>query len=117
MNILLNALYLIVGFAVLIKGGDFLVSGASSIAKRFGVPSIVIGLTIVAFGTSAPELFVNIFAAAKGSHEIAFGNILGSRKIRDRSFFLLILFNPSHVQAVGLVYSTLAVGDRNNLKT
>ena len=78
MDILLNVLLFVLGFGALIKGGDILVAGASSIARRFGVPSIVIGLTIVAFGTSAPELFVNIFAATQGSYEIAFGNILGS---------------------------------------
>jgi cation:H+ antiporter len=67
-----------VGFVLLIKGADLLVEGASSIAKKLKISSIVIGLTIVAFGTSAPEFIVNIFAAAKGNTEIAIGNILGS---------------------------------------
>ncbi len=69
---------LIAGFVLLIKGADFLVNGASSIARRFHVSDLVIGLTIVAFGTSTPELFVNIFASTKGNTDIAIGNILGS---------------------------------------
>lgn len=68
----------IIGFVLLIKGADLLVEGAAAVAKRFNVSSIVIGLTIVAFGTSAPELIVNLFAAAQGNTEIALGNILGS---------------------------------------
>ena len=67
-----------IGFVVLIKGADFLVEGASSIAKRFNISNLVIGLTIVAFGTSTPELVVNIIAALEGKTELAFGNILGS---------------------------------------
>ncbi len=68
----------VIGFFLLIKGADLLVDGASSIAKKLKISSIVIGLTIVAFGTSMPEFVVNIFAAAKGSTEIAIGNVLGS---------------------------------------
>lgn len=67
-----------IGFVLLIKGADFLVGGASSIAKKFNIPNIVIGLTIVSFGTSAPELVVNILASLSGSTEVAIGNILGS---------------------------------------
>lgn len=67
-----------VGFALLIKGADWLVAGASQVAHRFRVPAIVIGLTIVAFGTSAPELVVNILASARGETDIALGNIVGS---------------------------------------
>jgi cation:H+ antiporter len=67
-----------IGFALLIKGADYLVEGSSSIAKKFNIPSIVIGLTIVTFGTSAPELIVNLFAVTQGNTEIAIGNILGS---------------------------------------
>ena len=69
---------LIVGFAVIIKSADFLVDGSSSIARRFRVSELVIGLTVVAFGTSTPELFVNVVASLKGNSEIAIGNILGS---------------------------------------
>ena len=68
----------VLGFVALIKGADLLVSGASSVAKRFNISAIVIGLTIVAFGTSAPEFVVNLFAASKGATDIAIGNILGS---------------------------------------
>jgi cation:H+ antiporter len=68
----------ILGFILLIKGADFLVDGASAIARRFNVSDLVIGLTVVAFGTSTPELFVNIVASARGNSEIAIGNVLGS---------------------------------------
>ncbi len=68
----------ILGFVILIKGADLLVDGAASVAKKFNISSVVIGLTIVAFGTSAPEFVVNIFASVKGNSEIAIGNILGS---------------------------------------
>ena len=75
---MLPYLLLIAGFVLLIKGADFLVNGASSLARRFNVSDLVIGLTIVAFGTSTPELFVNIFASFKGNTDIAIGNVLGS---------------------------------------
>jgi len=68
----------IIGFFLLIKGADLLVDGSASIAKKLKISSIVIGLTIVAFGTSAPEFIVNIFASVQGNTEIAIGNILGS---------------------------------------
>lgn len=66
------------GFVALIKGADLLVDGASSLANRLGVSALVIGLTVVAFGTSAPELAVNILASLNNSTDIAIGNILGS---------------------------------------
>ena len=69
---------LIIGFILLIKGADFFVDGSSSIAKLLRVPSAIIGLTIVAFGTSAPELSVSISAAMQGQNEIAISNVLGS---------------------------------------
>lgn len=68
----------VLGFVLLIKGADVLVEGASSVAKKFNLSNMLIGLTIVAFGTSMPELVVNIFASVKGNTEIAIGNILGS---------------------------------------
>lgn len=71
-------LSLIGGFVLLVKGADWLVDGAVSIARRFGWSELVIGLTIVAFGTSAPELIVNILASVRGNAEIAVGNIVGS---------------------------------------
>ncbi|MBO5288582.1 MAG: calcium/sodium antiporter [Spirochaetales bacterium] len=78
MDIFLNALVLIAGLILVIKGADFLVDGASSLAVKLGVPQIVIGLTIVAFGTSMPELVVNLSASFEGKSEIVLGNILGS---------------------------------------
>ncbi|MCF7912348.1 MAG: calcium/sodium antiporter [Candidatus Cloacimonetes bacterium] len=73
-----NILLLIVGFVSLIKGADFLIDGAVSLAKKFHTSEIAIGLTIVAFGTSAPELIVNIVSAFKNHPEICYGNIIGS---------------------------------------
>lgn len=75
---MLTFLLFVAGFGLLIKGADLLVDGASSVAKKLRISNIVIGLTIVAFGTSAPEFIVNVFAAASGSTELAIGNILGS---------------------------------------
>ena len=75
---MLTYVLFVVGLVFLIKGADFLVSGASAIAKRMKISDLVIGLTIVAIGTSAPELFVNIIAASKGTTDIAIGNIVGS---------------------------------------
>jgi len=73
-----DILLIIAGMALLIKGGDFLVDGASSLARRLKISELAIGLTVVAFGTSAPELVVSL-AAAIGSHpEIALGNVIGS---------------------------------------
>ncbi len=69
---------IVVSLVILILGAEGLVRGASSIAKKAGISSLVIGLTVVAFGTSAPELIVNLFSALKGSSEIAIGNIVGS---------------------------------------
>ena len=72
------AISLVAGLALLVKGADWLVDGASAIARRFGVSDLAIGLTIVAFGTSTPELIVNIVASINGSADIAIGNVLGS---------------------------------------
>jgi len=69
---------LIFGFILLIKGADILVEGAVSIARRLKISDLVIGMTVVAFGTSAPELFVNVTATIKGNSDLAIGNILGS---------------------------------------
>lgn len=78
MALLWNCFLLILGFVVLIKGADIFVEGASSIARKFKIPQIIIGLTIVAFGTSAPEAAVSISASLRGTSGIAVGNILGS---------------------------------------
>lgn len=73
-----NILIIIAGFALLIKGADYLVKGSSSIARIFNVRTFVIGLTVVAFGTSAPELVVNLLSASSGAGDLAIGNIFGS---------------------------------------
>jgi cation:H+ antiporter len=70
-----------VGLYFLIKGADWLVDGASSLATRLGVSALVVGLTIVAFGTSSPELVVNLFASFQGNTDIAIGNVLGSNVV------------------------------------
>ena len=70
MEYVLPYIYLIVGFVVLIKGADFFVDGACSIAKKLRIPDIVVGLTVVALGTSLPELAVSLSAAAGGSSDI-----------------------------------------------
>lgn len=82
--------WLIVGFVLLIKGADFFVDGSSDIAKFFKVPSIIIGLTIVAFGTSMPEASVSINAAIAGANDIAVSNVLGSN-----IFNLLVVLGAS----------------------
>ncbi len=69
---------LVVGFVLLIKGADYFVEGSSAVAKILRIPSVVIGLTIVAMGTSAPELAVSVTAALSGNNEIAVGNVIGS---------------------------------------
>lgn len=71
-------LLILLGFGLLIKGADWLVSGATKLAKKYGISDLAIGLTIVAFGTSAPELIVNAVASYQGHAEIVFGNIIGS---------------------------------------
>lgn len=89
---ILAILFLIAGFALLVKGADLFVEGASSIAKRLHIPSFVIGLTIVAFGTSSPELAVSVTAALKGSNDIAIGNVVGSN-----IFNILVVMGASAV--------------------
>jgi cation:H+ antiporter len=75
---MLQYILLVIGFILLIKGADLLVDGASSVGRKLDISDLVIGLTVVAFGTSLPELFVNIFASIKGNTDIAIGNVLGS---------------------------------------
>lgn len=97
---LLNIVMLIVGLFVLILGGDFLVRGASSIALRSHISPLVVGLTIVAFGTSAPELLISIKAALDGSPDMAMGNVVGSN-ICNLALVLGItaLIGPINVQS------------------
>lgn len=96
--IFLSLIKLIIGFALLVKGADIFVDGASSVAKKMRIPAFVIGLTIVAFGTSAPELAVSITAAMKGSNDIALGNVVGSN-----------IFNTLVVLGVSAAITPIAV--------
>ena len=91
---------LLIGFVVLIKGADWLVIGASSLARKHNVSDLAIGLTVVAFGTSAPEMVVNVFAAIQGHQDIAFGNVIGSNNF---NLFVILgiagLITPLAVQS------------------
>lgn len=78
LKFLLQILLLVIGFVLLIKGADYFVEGASKIADRFHIPQIIIGLTIVAFGTSAPEAAISITAAMNNNADITIGNVIGS---------------------------------------
>lgn len=78
MQIVFALVALVVGFVLLVKGADWFVEGSAGIANKFGIPQIVIGLTIVAMGTSMPEAAVSISAALRGSAEITIGNVVGS---------------------------------------
>ena len=96
-NILLQVLLLVGGFVILIKGADWLVDGASAIAKRFGISDLVIGLTVVAFGTSMPEFVVNMVSVAEGSTDLAITNILnihGHQSLRKGMFLQIQVVFP-----------------------
>lgn len=116
---------ILVGFVLLIKGADFLVEGASNIAKKFHIPEIVIGLTIISIGTSMPELFVSITSALEGHADMAIGNVLGSNICN----LFLILGLSSIIQAITIKRETrlieipicliisiffMAIGNRGN---
>src|SRR6056300_1169414 len=75
---IITAILFVLGFLILIKGADYLVDGSSSFASKYNISNLIIGLTIVSFGTSAPELIINILASFSGSSDIAVGNVLGS---------------------------------------
>ena len=105
MKIIMELLFLAVGFAMLVKGADWFVEGSSGIADRFGVPQLVIGLTIVAMGTSAPEAAVSITAALKGNAEITIGNIVGSNILN----ILIILGITSVIRTLAVAKSTVRV--------
>lgn len=84
---MIDYIFILIGLALLYQGANWFVEGASSLAKHLGISSLVIGLTVVAFGTSMPELVVNVFASIQGNSDVAFGNIVGSNIIN----LLLIL--------------------------
>lgn len=101
---LLQSGLLIIGFVVLIKGADFLVNGSSSIAKRFNVSNLAIGLTVVAMGTSMPEFIVSLLSALNGKSDASFGNIIGSN-----NFNMLFILGVS-----GIIYPLVV--QRNTIK-
>ena len=103
MQVVIQLAILVVGFVLLMKGADFFVEGASKIADKFGIPQLVIGLTIVAMGTSLPEAAVSISAATKGSAEITIGNVLGSNIMN----ILLILGITAVIRAIPVQKSTV----------
>lgn len=105
MKLLLAVILLVLGFVMLIKGADWFVDGAAGIAARFGIPQLVIGLTIVAMGTSAPEAAVSITAARAGNAGITIGNVIGSNILN----VLLILGVTAAITTVAVQKSTVKI--------
>lgn len=103
-GLLFKFLDLLIGFAILIKGADFLVNGSSSIAKKNGISNLAIGLTVVAFGTSMPELIVSLLSAIDGKNDASFGNVIGSN-----NFNLLFILG-----ICGMIYPLVV--QRNTVK-
>lgn len=103
MNVVVQLLFLVIGFVMLVKGADWFVEGASKVAEKFGIPQLVIGLTIVAIGTSLPEAAVSTSAALKGSAEITIGNVVGSNIMN----ILLILGVTSVISPLAVQKSTI----------
>lgn len=103
MQVILQILLLVVGFVLLMKGADWFVEGASKLADKLGIPQLVIGLTIVAMGTSFPEAAVSIASALKGSAEITIGNVVGSNIFN----VLVILGVTSVICAIPVQKSTI----------
>lgn len=99
----LELILLVAGFVLLVIGANWLVNGASALAKKYNISDLAIGLTIVAFGTSAPELVVNVFAAAQGSHDIVLGNIIGSNNFN----LLVILGIAGIITPLAVQHSTV----------
>ena len=103
MEMILQVLLLVLGFLMLVKGADWFVDGASGIAERFGIPQLVVGLTIVAMGTSMPEAAVSINSALKGNAGITIGNIVGSNILN----ILIILGITAVITTVAVQKSTI----------
>lgn len=103
MQIVIQLVLLVVGFVLLMKGADWFVEGASKIADKLGIPQLVIGLTIVAMGTSLPEAAVSITSALKGSAELTIGNVLGSNILN----ILIILGLTAAICAIPVQKSTV----------
>lgn len=105
MEIVVQLLLLALGFVLLVKGADWFVDGAAGIARKFGIPSLVIGLTIVAMGTSAPEAAVSITSALKGNAGITVGNVVGSNILN----VLVILGLTAVLNAIPVAKATIKV--------
>ena len=103
MEVVIQLALLALGFLLLVKGADWFVDGASKVAEKFGIPQLVIGLTIVAIGTSLPEAAVSVSAALKGSAEITIGNVVGSNIMN----VLLILGITSVISPIAVQKSTV----------
>ena len=103
MELFIQIIILVFGFVLLVKGADFFVDGAAGIAARFGIPQLIIGLTIVAMGTSAPETAVSITAAFKGNADISIGNVVGSNIMN----VLVILGLASVIVSIRVAKSTV----------
>ena len=105
MYILLQVVLLVLGFVMLIKGADWFVDGAAGVAAKLGIPQLIIGLTIVAMGTSAPEAAVSISSAMKGCADITIGNVVGSNTMN----ILLILGLASAIVTIKVSDSTVKI--------
>lgn len=105
MDILIQCALLVLGFVMLVKGADWFVDGAAGVAERFGIPQLVIGLTIVAMGTSSPEAAVSIAAALKGSADITIGNVVGSNILN----IFIILGLTATIVSVAVAKSTIMI--------
>lgn len=103
MDMLIQIVLLVVGFVLLVKGADWFVEGVAGIAEKFGIPQLVIGLTIVAMGTSAPEAAVSITSATKGNAGITIGNVVGSNILN----VLVILGLTAVITRVAVQKSTI----------
>ena len=109
--IIIDILLLVVGFAMLVKGADWFVDGTAGVAQKYGIPQLVVGLTIVAMGTSAPEAAVSITAALKGNAGIAIGNVVGSNILN----ILIILGLTGFIATVAVQKSTLFIESVNRV--
>lgn len=98
-------IFLAIGFLLLVKGADWFVDGTSGVARKVGIPQLVVGLTIVAMGTSAPEAAVSITAALRDNAEIAIGNVVGSNILN----ILIILGITAVIVPVAIQKSTLRI--------
>ncbi|MDD2549679.1 MAG: calcium/sodium antiporter [Bacteroidales bacterium] len=102
---ILDVILLIIGLVLLVYGANWLVDGASSVAAKLGVSAMVVGLTVVAFGTSMPELVVNIMSSVKGSSGLAIGNVVGSNTIN----ILIVLGVSALIRPIAVKRSTIRV--------